>query len=203
MADQIKLYISAAGDLERERDLLGRVVTELPVPLAWSIHQSPLSNAMLDLEAIMAAEIHILLLGGDIRAPIGLEWQLSWRSGNRPILMAKQGIHRTPAAQNFLRFVGNPAAWVTFHDDAELRYKVLSYLITHILDNASLYKLSEAEEEVIRDFRSDLTIDWVDSGGALWGGAGESGEIYSTQRFMPGGGILLETGGEEGTDSDR
>jgi hypothetical protein len=33
MADEVLLYISAASDLQREREILGWVVTEVPVPL--------------------------------------------------------------------------------------------------------------------------------------------------------------------------
>ncbi len=77
MVDQVRLYISAAADLERERDLLGRSVSELPVQLGWLIHQSPRKNDILDLDTVTRADIHLLLIGGDIRAPIGLEWYMT------------------------------------------------------------------------------------------------------------------------------
>ena len=34
MVDTLLLYISAASDMEHERDILGRAVTEIPVTLA-------------------------------------------------------------------------------------------------------------------------------------------------------------------------
>ena len=73
MIDTLTLYISAAQDLEHERDVLGRTVVEIPTTLGWRIVQSPLRVELVDLEMVTRADLHLVLLGGDIRAPIGLE----------------------------------------------------------------------------------------------------------------------------------
>ena len=99
MVDSIMRYISAADDLQIERDLLGRSVAELPVTLGWQIFLSPIKEKQLNKDAIREADIHILILGGDIRAPIGYEWYLSCQVGRKPITFLKNGIPRTPAAQ--------------------------------------------------------------------------------------------------------
>ena len=98
MADTFLLYISAASDLEHERDILGRAVTEVPVTLAWRIVQTPLHGDPPDMQAVAQADLYLLLLGGDIRAPVGLEWQVARRAGRTPVLFLKQGAPRTPAA---------------------------------------------------------------------------------------------------------
>ena len=48
MADQVLLYISAASDLEREREVLSKAVTEIPVDLGWRIVQSPRGSQALE-----------------------------------------------------------------------------------------------------------------------------------------------------------
>src|SRR3990170_3296483 len=76
MVDILHLYISAASDLDLERESLSRLVAEIPVTLGWRVIQSPIHGEMLNTNAITEADVHILLLGTDIRAPIGLEWRL-------------------------------------------------------------------------------------------------------------------------------
>ena len=49
MADEVWVYISAGPDLQREREILGRAVTEVPVPLGWRVVQSPSGDAPADL----------------------------------------------------------------------------------------------------------------------------------------------------------
>ena len=84
MADQVNLYVSAAADLEHEREILGRAVTEIPVTLGWRIVQSPLRDDPVDLVAVVEADVHLVIMGGDIRAPIGREWMAARRAG-RPL----------------------------------------------------------------------------------------------------------------------
>jgi hypothetical protein len=73
MADRILLYISAASDLALEREVLSRAIVEIPTSLAWRIKQTPVGDEALDLEAVAVADVHLLLFGGDIRAPVGAE----------------------------------------------------------------------------------------------------------------------------------
>lgn len=73
MVDEILVYISATPDLQQEREIPGRAVTEIPVALGWRVVQSPSGDEPADLNAAARADVHTLLLGSDIRAPIGLE----------------------------------------------------------------------------------------------------------------------------------
>jgi hypothetical protein len=199
MVDQVRLYISAAADLERERDLLGRSVSEVPVQLGWIIHQSPRKNDPLDLDAVTRSDVHLLLMGGDIRAPIGLEWYRARRAGLLPTLLLKRGIHRTLAALNFIRFTGRQANWQPFLDRAELRFNVLSLLADHIVERSAYYGLTPLELDTLKSWRVQLKLESSDSAGDVIGGAGESGQIYSTERYVPSGGILLEPADGEGS----
>ena len=121
MADRILLYISAASDLSFEREVLGRAIIEIPTSLGWRIKQTPVADELLDLEAVAAADVHILIMGGDIRAPVGAEWLAARHARRLPTLFLKQGAHHTPAAQIFVRDLERHAGWRPFDDAADLR----------------------------------------------------------------------------------
>ena len=79
------VYISAASDLMAEREALARLIAELPVTLSWRIVQTPIRAEIPDLEALPAADLYFLIMGGDIRAPVGLEWLTAERA-QRPVI---------------------------------------------------------------------------------------------------------------------
>jgi hypothetical protein len=192
MVDKINLYISAAADLEIEREILGRAVPEIPVTLGWRIVQSPIRGEPADLEAAATADLHLLLLGGDIRAPVGLEWLVARRAGKLPALFLKQGILRTPAALEFIRTIATQAAWRRYKDGADLRQHALKLLADHILERALYYVLRPEELERLQAWRSELDASGVTDIEETRGGAGESGLILSPERYIPSGGVLIQ-----------
>jgi hypothetical protein len=197
MADEVLVYISAALDLEYERDLLGRAVTEIPVSLAWRIEQTPPGAKAPDLEAIVNADIHLILLGGDIRAPVGLELLAARRAGNRPLLYMKKDIMRTPAAQAFLREMERTETWRSFRDNSDLRHQVLLSLAKYILDNALHYVLRPVELENLQAWYEKLIENKPQEVEKTRGGAGESAVIISRERYIPSGGVLISKPKEE------
>ena len=105
MADRVLLYISAASDLALEREVLSRAITEIPTSLGWRITQTPIGDEPLDLEAAAQADLHLLILGGDIRAPVGVEWLAARRAGRIPTLFLKAPT--TPRLQRSLSMTLN------------------------------------------------------------------------------------------------
>lgn len=200
MSDQVLLYISAAADLEREREILGRAVTELPVTLGWRVVQSPSGDAPVDLEAVARADVHLLLLGGDIRAPIGQEWLAARRAGHWPVLLLKQRVLRTPAAESFVKYIEERASWQAFQDRAGLRLKVLRLLADHILERAGYYALSPVELAQLQAWRAELETLPSTVDGDTRGGAAEGAVILSPERYVPSDGVLIRP--SEG-NSDR
>lgn len=197
MTDKVLLYVSAASDLEYERDLLGRAVTEIPATLGWRIEQTPLANKAPDLESVANADVHLILLGGDIRAPVGLELLAARRAGNRPMFFLQAEVIRTPAAQAFLREVGKSEIWRPFENNSDLRHQVLDSLAKHILDHAVRYALRPVEHENLRAWYEKLRGDKPQTVEKTRGGAGESGVIISTERYQPSEGILISGSKEE------
>lgn len=192
MIDKLFLYISAAQDLERERDVLGRAVVDIPTTLGWRIVQSPIRGEPVDLELVARADLHLVLLGGDIRAPIGLEWLTARRAGRSPALFLKQEIPRTPAAQSFMRYVEGQSLWQSFKDLADLRDQVLKLISSHILGKADYYSLSSAEYERLQEWIKQLEEPHEEVEQEPRGVTGESSVILSPERYMPSEGVLLE-----------
>jgi hypothetical protein len=199
MPKSVLLYISAATDLGRERERLGRAVAEIPVSLGWRIVQSPTRNDPVARQAVAGADIHLLLLGGDIRAPVGLEWQMARRAGRWPVAFLKQHVLRTPAAQDFVRFVAGhqlpgleAAAWRPFRDAADLRRQVLGLLVRHLVERAGVYALTPLELARLEEWTAELDASGAPAGNEVLRGAGESGILLSRERYVPSEGIQIQ-----------
>lgn len=192
MANQVLLYISAASDLKHEREVLGRTAAEIPVSLGWRIVQSPVGDVPVDLDAVSRADVHLLLLGGDIRAPIGVEWVAARRAGRPTLLFLKQRVLRTPAAQDFVRYVGGVEAWQPFTDAADLKMRVLGLLVDHILERADYFALLPVELVRLRGWRSGLEGSPSVTEDEPRRGIGEGGVILSPDRYVPSDGVLIQ-----------
>ena len=190
MADRVLLYISAASDLTLEREVLSRAITEIPTSLGWRITQTPVADEPLDLEAAAQAELHLLILGGDIRAPVGAEWLAARRAGHMPTLFLKHSAH-TPAALFFIRDLERYAAWRPFDDAADLRRQVLALLVEHILNQAIHYQINPDEFEKLRTWRKQLETSEKQPVDKTRRGAGASSVILSPERFVPSEGKLV------------
>lgn len=191
MADEFLLYISAAQDLAIERDLIARIVTEIPVTLGWRIFQSPLRGGHLNQEALLNADLHLLLIGSDIRAPIGFEWALARKSGRQTILFRKIGIPVTPAGERFIKEINEVATWNTFEDSASLRIEILKVITDHIIENAIQFTLRGSEYEGLINWRDELAREKPGPIQEEPGGAGDSSVILSRERYIPREGKLI------------
>lgn len=194
MREGLLLFISAARDLRLERDVIARAVTEIPTTLGWTIKQTPPASRESDLLAVARADVHVLLLGRDIQAPVGLEWATARRAG-RAVALYVHDVPQTQAASAFMRDVSRQleraSAWERFKDAHDLRLKVLRRLGEHLLAHAIDYALADAEQGRLRAWLTALT----DKPGADLRAADETGGvILSTERYVPKDGKLI-TGG--------
>jgi hypothetical protein len=197
MVDQVLLCISAAADLVGERETLGRAVTEVPVELGWRIVQSPGRDDPVDLAAVVKADVHLLIMGSDIRAPIGQEWVAARRAGRLPALFLKQGVLRTPAAQEFRRYIEAQAQWQPYRGAADLRGLVLRLLADHLLSRAVTYGLTPGEAVRLQAWREELSTASEAVDEVVRGGAGESGVVLSPERYVPADGVLIRPADKE------
>ena len=111
MPELLRLFVSATNDLEAERAVIGRSVAELPVQIGIEIRRTPplLPTYEEVFEKLDAVDRVYFLLGNDITAPAGLEWNLALRL-ERSILPLRCMPRPTPAAQEFMRM--SPLPWL-------------------------------------------------------------------------------------------
>lgn len=193
MVDSINLYISAASDLMVERDLLNRSITEIPVPLGWQITLTPVGEIkQINELALTNAHIHLLLLGEDIRAPVGFEWYLSLKSRKMAIPFLKTGIPRTPAAQSFQRDISHQTNWQYYKNLVDLRINALQKIGHSILALESYFELKPHEVEAVSKFISTIEDFEPESIGFAPGEAGENSVIFSQDRFTPRDGVFIK-----------
>jgi hypothetical protein len=191
MVDIVHLYISAAPDLIQERESLSHAVAEIPVTLGWRVIQSPLHGEVINADSIEQAEVHILLLGSDIRAPIGLEWRLARHANHLPVTFLKRDVVRTMAALDFIRYIDEQTTWRKYKDLTDLRHQVLRYLAEHILAQSGYYALKSNELEKLNTWMKALDSPEKQIP-TLHGGIGESSVVLSPERYIPTEGILLQ-----------
>ncbi len=201
MAKKFLLYISAATDMEMEREIAARSVIAIPADVTWRIEQSPRKNEPVDRRAIAQADGHLLLLGGDIRAPVGLEWMTARHFGLRPLPLLKQGVNRTPAAEDFRRYIADQVGWQAFAKVTELQRTIQLWLGRQILDQAALYGLSPDEVVHLQRWLSIAETEPVRPD-ETFGGAGDSSLIFSKDHYEPSTGRLLPAdNGSDGPDA--
>ena len=187
-----RLYISAGRDLRPERELLGTAIAEIPIDVGWRINYSPMGNEPLDLEVIGSSDLHFVLMGGDINAPVGLVHYFARRDRRRSALLLKIGVNRTLAATYFVRFLENSGQWQPFSDRKSLRSIFLKTLTSRLVEMASRFRLSEAEVKKLLDWRGEINDQNGISEGEPGSGAGDSSVILSVERFHPSEGVLLK-----------
>ncbi len=182
------IYISAASDLMSEREALARMIAALPVTLGWRIVQTPIADVEpLDLEALGSADLYFLVMGSDIRAPVGLEWLMARRVRGSAAAYLKRGVPRTPAAQVFIN--DRSMVWQTFGDVADLSSQVQGVLTEHLVRHAIQYALTPDEIAALEALpASDTATDRAGRGEE----AGHSAVILSRERFEPSGGVVVD-----------
>jgi len=191
----ILVYISAASDCDVERSVLGRAIADVPVDLGWRIVQTQGANDPVDAQAIRDADLHVLLLAEDIRAPVGVEWKLARRAGRHPTLFLRKTRSRTPAARSFIRYVGPTETWTPYESPADLRRKALIEVVDTLLDRAGRLALKPARIVGLQQWRDRLVEGADDEAETADGSTGASSVILSREEIATSGGVLI---GDEG-----
>ena len=177
MAETLRLFVAATNDLEVQRAVIGRAVADLPVQIGIEIRRSPALLPTLDevFEKVSNVDRVYFLLGNDITAPAGLEWNLAWRL-ERSLLPLRRSRRPTPAAQEFARL--SPLPWLDFQSDADLHKLIVRDVARLLKHPANRYGITLPELEQLERYLRRLERTPIAIGGEA-GGA-------------EGGGILLD-----------
>jgi hypothetical protein len=196
MANRLRIFISAGPDLEVEREVIGKAIAGLPVSLGWIIKYTPRRDEPLSLalEAVAASHFYMLLLGKDIRAPVGSELHIARQRGKRILAFLKDG-PRTPAAHVFIRDAS--LEWNHFRSEDELGPLLQKALAGQILEDAQVYGISPVDWETLSAFLAESKeqeglereAEQIAPG---YRGAGSDAVIVAPGRDLPSDGILIE-----------
>lgn len=178
MSETLRLFVSATNDLESERAIVGRILADLPVKIRAEIRRTPAAGGKYDdlYEMIANCDRVYFIVGQDISAPSGAEWQLAWQL-ERDILPLRSNVALTPAAQEFMRSTA-PLNWIEFNSAAHLA-QIISLDLVKILEHPNnRYGLTVAEREILRGHGKRLqskaakaaTVAVADPGGIEGGG---------------------------------
>ncbi len=149
MAETLRIYVSATRDLESERGVIGRAIAGLPVQIGAEIRRYPPEGVPYDtlFELISNVDRVYFLLGQDITAPAGSEWDLAVEL-ERSLVPLRTARKLTPAAQHFLRSTSllvTPTEWKMFRSEAELSITVSQDLIDYLLRRQDRFGLTVEE----------------------------------------------------------
>jgi hypothetical protein len=183
----IIIYISAASDLMAEREALARMIATLPVTLPWRVMQTPVGEELLDVAALSAADFHILVMGGDIRAPVGSEWHTIRRYNRPSVAFLKKDVTQTPAGHVFVRQA--EVAWRPFIDATDLSRQARQMLAEYLIQNAIRYALTLPEVEQLEALQQADTASEQPVEGQ---GAGRSAVVLSRERYTPSEGVIVD-----------
>ncbi len=191
MAEQLLLYISAAPQLRAERDMLARLISNVPTSLGWNIQQTPAStDREPDLDAAQRAHLFMLILGSDIQAPMGLEWMAAQRSGVPTLLWYHANAPQTQAAIGFMRLAAKHARWLPFTNTGDLCRQVMRQIVEHLVARRDAYRLDDAEIDRLHAWSASTDVQSYSSGQGR-SVADASAVVLSVERFTPSQGKLI------------
>lgn len=185
-----RLYVSIAPDLRAECEAIGRAVAALPVDVGWEVDITPGPlDPPGDPQAAARAHVYVLVMGEDIRAPMGVEWVAARRGGAAIVALLKEG-PRTPAAHEFVK--ATDVDWQGYTAASELGARVQRVLAQALLDRGREFELKVIESQALADYIKTLNERHTgDDRPDDRDGAGRGGVIFAPSREAGQGGIEI------------
>ncbi len=196
MAARLRIFTSVAPDLQAEREIIGKAIASLPVSLGWVINYTPSAGERLDpaMDAVAQADFYAILLGTDIRAPMGSEFVVARRTSKRILAYVKDVLH-TPAARVFMRDAS--LNWKHFSAEEALGPLLQRDVAEQILEGAEVYRISPMGWEGLSALLAEPTDQEQlepekEERPPSYRGAGKDAVIISPERDLPRDGVLID-----------
>lgn len=195
MAETLRIFVSATNDLEAHRAIIGRTLAELPVKIRAEIRRTPAVGGKYDdiYELIANVDRVYFLLGRDISAPSGAEWDLAWKL-ERSVLPLRTPDKLTLAGQEFTRNIF--IQWTIFRSATELARIVTQDLIKLLKHPQNRYGLNLNELELLQLHARKLEQEVQQAASMVNapGGAEGGGVLLDDARREPVEGVLVGEG---------
>lgn len=149
MAEKLRIYVAATADLEAHRSLVGHILARLPVQVGAEIRRCPPGGASYDdlFELISNVDRFYFLMGQDITAPAGAEWDLAMQLQRVAVPFRRRHLI-TPSAFLFITqaILQTPLRdWRFFESSLALARLIAIDLIDTLLHPETRYGLSSGE----------------------------------------------------------
>ena len=149
MAEKLRIYVAATADLETQRGVVAHLLARLPVQVGAELRRCPPEGASYDalFERISNVDRVYFLMGKDITAPAGTEWDLAMQL-QRPTLPLRRRNPITPSAFLFITqaILQVPLKdWRFFETNLELARIIAQDLIELLLHPQNRYGLTAGE----------------------------------------------------------
>lgn len=132
----LSIYVSAAPEMDRECELLGQLLAGMVHSVRWTIRRTPrpYEDGNPDLEALRTSTAYLILLGGDIMAPIGVEWQAARAAGVSTLAYRNMDRLPTPATAFFAHNMSIP--WEGYSTPEEFVRRFEEALVRLLLNSS-------------------------------------------------------------------
>lgn len=179
MTAELAIYVSAAPEMDPECELLGQRLANLTHSIRWRIKRTPTSGpyANPDLEALAHSQFYLILLGQDIRAPMGVEWRAAQSEGLSILAYRSTQWTPTPAASVFAHQAS--LEWREYASPQQFAQDFERRLIRMLIEGTPGYGLSlqDVQELAQRLEEQKKEQESSDAEGEARRGAGQGGII--------------------------
>jgi hypothetical protein len=177
MARELLFYISASAEMEPECELLGQMLASLPQTVRWVIKRTPGAHELQtpDLETLRRSHFYLIVLGMDIQAPIGVEFQEAQIAGKTTFAYRNSEATPSPAASVFARDAH--IRWESYRTPSEFAQHLERQLIEKLIAGTPGFGLDLADIEALAARLKALEEAKPQPEGEERRGAGQGGVI--------------------------
>lgn len=174
---ELGLYVSANAEMDPECELLGQILAQLTPSVRWTIKRTPPTHDKADPDwaALAQADFYVILVGRDITAPIGVEWQAAREIHIYTTAYRSLQATPSPALSAFVR--RSNAEWRRYDSPQAFASDLRQRLARQLIDGTPGYGLSMPEIEALALVLQDTNGEDYAASGEERRGAGRGGII--------------------------
>jgi len=145
---ELGIYISAAREQDIECEQIGRLLAEKLTSMRWRIRRTPLHGDLNpDRGVIRQCQFYVILLGTDLVAPMGVEWDIVAKSAAFIIGFRDISCSPSPSADYFARYAD--ISWQQYKKPEDFILAFERILLTQLIDGTPGYGLALEDIELV------------------------------------------------------